>query len=139
MFKFDEYPQLKEIHEKYARLMQDWYQLEVDEYKYSKEEYNKLFYSADREIEDLMFNDYAKHVFDAFNPIKPTLRAVWEQNKSCSWEEIIADDFDECDEDKRRVLFGMVEEEDPYILPAEYYIGKTHVEEYLENEARSQE
>ncbi len=136
MFKFDEYPEIKKAHEEYQDLMGRWYELEVEEDSYSKVEYSKMYSDYDRKIENLMYNIYAKAVFDAFSPIKPTLRAVWKKNKPLKWEKEISDTFDDCDEDQRRVLFGMVEEEDPYILPAEYYIGKTHVEEYLEKEAQ---
>ncbi len=128
MFKFDEYPEIKKTHGEYAQRRDEIYESEQDDAKYW----------ALREIQNnLKFNIYAKAVFDAFNPIKPTLRAVWKKNKPCKWEKVIANSFDECDEDQRVILFGMVEEETPYILPAEYYTGKTEIELYFENKERS--
>ncbi len=135
MFKFDEYPELKKAHEEYARRRDEIYKIDDASDDPDDPQYWNL-----RKIQDnFKFNIYAKAVFDAFNPIKPVLRDVWEKNKPCTWEEIIGDNFDECDEDKRGLLFGMVEEEDPYILPAEYYTGKTEIELYFEGKARSQE
>ena len=137
MFKFDEYPEIKEIHLKYQDLMDRWYKLEAEQSSYSKEKYSKIYKDYDKKIDNLMYNVYAKAVFEAFSPIKPMLRDVWNKNKPFLWDEIIANSFDKCDEDQRVVLFGMVEEEDPYILPAEYYTGKTEIELYFENKERS--
>ena len=132
MFKFDEYPEIKKAHEEYQKLFNRMYEIEAEDYKYSEEEFYRLAKEANKKVEAFMLSTYAKAVFDAFSPIKPTLRAVWKKFEPVTWDSIIAKTFEECNESQRTRLFGMVEEEDPYILPAEYYIGKTHVEEYLE-------
>ena len=121
MFKFDEYPEIKKAYREHNRLKRIVYSLEKKirpDDKASGKPYDEAF---DKWV---AFNRYefALIIFKTFKEQKPKL---YHRFDDCfaKWEEVFPETWEECGEDQRIDLLGLVLElgYGDYWLPDKYY------------------
>ena len=124
MFKFDEYPEIKKAYREHNRLKRIVYSLEKKirpDDKASGKPYDEAF---DKWV---AFNRYefALIIFKTFKEQKPKL---YHRFDDCfaKWEEVFPETWEECGEDQRIDLLGLVLElgYGDYWLPDKYYDDK---------------
>lgn len=120
MFKFDEYPEIKKVHNEYSKLNKRSYKLDSA--------YHRSFSENDRKMWRDSINDcltyyevYAKPVYKLFSMLKPKLLNI-RTKKYEKWDRIFVESsFEKFTTTEFRILFGLIERQGLYRLPPEYY------------------
>jgi len=125
MFKFDEFPEIKEGHKKFRELEKKSYELEEKKlYSFFGKLFEKLYEKKEQqamnEVVKYRYGVYSKIIFDVFKQIKPKLTKV-NTKETFQWNDIFDDDFAKLTNNQVRILTMLVEDERPYVLPEEYY------------------
>jgi len=121
MFKFEDYPEIKEMHEKYEKLSLKSTSISIRiEDNGECEKLDRLFNEAINISENFSKNIYAKVIFDAFYKKIPYLINKKTKKKE-KWEDVIGNDFDKIPENQRTRLVSLVEDISLYRFPPEYY------------------
>ncbi len=129
MFKFNEYPEIKKAHEVSVKLDKKFYRKEFELEKVGEsEEIKSEMYKIIEETRNYTENEYAKIIFDQFDPIKPVLK-VKKTGEKIDWDAIFENKkFEELSPRQRKTLYLLVEGGYPYLLPSEYYNQKGNKE-----------
>ncbi len=124
MFKIDEYPEIKKAYREHNRLKRIVYSLEKKirpDDKASGKPYDEAF---DKWVA-FNRNEFALIIFKTFKEQKPKL---YHRFDDCfaKWEEVFPETWEECGEDQRIDLLGLVLElgYGDYWLPDKYYDDK---------------
>lgn len=132
MFKYDEFPKIKAMHEKSNKKRMDTYSAE---FKWERSGGNTKF---QRKLEESMNKSdnfdlvtYSQVIYEELSPLKPILTKI-KTGEKVSWEEYFESKvFDELNEIQRKTLFMLVEYERPYRLPEEFYDKRDRIQEKL--------
>lgn len=130
MFKFDEFPKIKAMHEKSRKKTADTYSAE---FKLERSGGNPKFQreleeSADR-AKSFDLTTYSQVIYEEVSPLKPVLTKI-KTGEKVSWEEYFGSKvFDDLNEIQRKTLFMLVEYERPYRLPDKFYNDRDWFEE----------
>ncbi len=132
MFKYDEFPKIKAMHEKSNKKRMDTYSAE---FKWERSGGNTKF---QRKLEESMNKSdnfdlvtYSQVIYEELSPLKPILTKI-KTGEKVSWEEYFESKvFDELNEIQRKTLFMLVEYERPYRLPEEFYDKRDRTQEKL--------
>jgi len=130
MFKFENYPMLRNHHLEHEKLGNRFsnlgYKIEqMPPTEKLKKEYDEALVKSNK----FDFEIYARAIYDVFSKIKPILTSS--QGGIFKWDEIFGKPFNELNITEKTQLICMIEEEGArrYSLPKEYYndIEWTHV------------
>lgn len=138
MFKYDQFPKIKAMHEKSRKKSADTYSAE---FKLERSGGNSKFQreleeSADR-AKNFDLTTYSQVIYEEVSPLKPVLTKT-KTGEKVSWEEYFGSKvFDDLNEIQRKTLFMLVEYERPYRLPDKFYNGRDWFEEQKEKDEKS--
>lgn len=130
MFKFEEYPEIMDAHKKSNKLENITYK------ESSRCERNGLdclndekWQKAMEESKNFNHNIYAEIIYKIFKEKKPIM--IWKKTgEKTNWDKIFEKkDFSDLSDRQKKILYMMIEEERPYILPPEYYDDRDWFEE----------
>lgn len=130
MFKFDEFPEIKKAHEINEQKNDLTYKKEFKFYKFNTKRSEKKW---EESINDALYyktHIYSKIVFDIFSKIRPQL-TFFQDEEVHEWDDVFGQNFDALSDMEKRGIAMMIEEEEPYRLPAEYYDERDRMEEKL--------
>ena len=124
MFKIDEYPEIKKAFREHTRLEKIVYNLEKKirpDDKASEKPYDEAF----KKWDEFDRNEFALIIFKTFKDIKPKLYNNI-KDYFVKWKEAFPEKWEECGEDQRNALLGLVLElgYGEYWLPDKYYDDK---------------
>ena len=138
MFKYDEFPKIKAMHEKSRKKSADTYSAE---FKLERSGGNSKFQreleeSADR-AKNFDLTTYSQVIYEEVSPLKPVLTKT-KTGEKVSWEEYFGSKvFDDLNEIQRKTLFMLVEYERPYRLPDKFYNDRDWFEEQKKKDEKS--
>lgn len=124
MFKIDEYPEIKKAYREHNRLKRIVYSLEK-KIRPDDKASEKLYDESFKKWDEFDRNEFALIIFKTFKDIEPKL---YHRFDDCfaKWEEVFPETWEECGEDQRIDLLGLVLElgYGDYWLPDKYYDDK---------------
>jgi len=121
MFKFEDYPEIKKMHELDAKLERRSTHLQFKlERSGDNEKLDKMFDEEMKKWDNFENNEYAKVIFDTFYKKIPYLINK-KTNKKEKWSDVIGNDFDKIPFNERGELVTIVEGYSLYLFPPEYY------------------
>lgn len=131
MFKYDEFPEIKKMHEISVKKNDLTYKKEFKFYKFNTKKSREEWKKSIEDEGDFDESIYAETIYNFFKEIKPQLTYL-KTGEKFEWDKIFEQKkFEELDSKQRKIAFMMVEYERPYILPAEYYDERDRMEEKL--------
>lgn len=121
LFKFEDYPEILNYHNKYNQLVNKAYEIEslYDNQKCSKEDYFKSLDYCNHFYE----NDYARIVYESFYGKNLKIKR-WKSKKIYSFDELFSKPFDELTDVDKNNMMSIVELKYGWKLPSEYYNKK---------------
>jgi len=121
MFKFEDYPEIKKMHEINEKFDDRTTHLQLKlEKSGENEKLDKMFDDEMKKWDDFESNEYAKLVFITFHKKIPYLINT-KTNKKEKWSNVIGDDFNKLPQNIKTRLVSTVEERALYRLPPEFY------------------
>ena len=121
MFKFEDYPEILEMHEKDEKLNNKATRISIKiENNGEDEKLKNLFDNSNKECEYFEKNIYAKLIFDTFYKKIPYLINKKTKKKE-KWNDVIGNDFDKIPVNRKAELVTIVEGYSLYLFPPEYY------------------
>ena len=138
MFKYDEYPEIKKAHSQLKKLRNAMYKAEFASEKSggakSKED---EWQKAHDSCVDFKLNVYARVIYNFFTPMQPMLTEK-SSGKIAKWSDVFHQgDFSKLDNDQKKMLVLIVDDERPYRLPDKYYNDKDWFEEQKKKDEKS--
>jgi hypothetical protein len=117
-FKFEQYPNILNCHNKYNELINRTYDLEglYAAGKCSKEEHLKSLYDCD----DYYENEYARVVYKEFYGKGLEIKN-WRTKTIVFFDEMFESSFEKLTKEQRNVMVNILEEKYCWKLPSEYY------------------